>query len=237
MNGDNLNMQKVIGDLKKSIRDKQSELRQSEARIADQERQLQNLDVSLKERTDENRNLSMKLASEISTLESVEKKRDVEMTFHSDVLRKLQTSEDMKKELRTQMHKETLNRLQGHVAVFNQMTDKVKISMHISKGGALTGTNEDINEDISNKMVQLKKIQESFPFEKYEKMMSEIKSNGQLIEANKETETSISMAQKKGLDLDEKMERAKEKIRQLEESSEHDYSTASTVTCVEEEQN
>ena len=88
----------------------------------------------------------MKLASEISTLESVEKKRDVEMTFHSDVLRKLQTSEDMTKELRTQMHKETLNRLQGHVAVFNQMTDKVKISMHISKGGALTGTNEDINE-------------------------------------------------------------------------------------------
>ena len=55
MNGDNLNMQNVLGDLKKSIRDKQSELRQSEARIADQERQLQNLDVSLKERTDENR--------------------------------------------------------------------------------------------------------------------------------------------------------------------------------------
>ena len=55
MNGDNLNMQNVIGDLKKSIRDKKSELRQSETRIADQERQLQNLDVSLKERTDENR--------------------------------------------------------------------------------------------------------------------------------------------------------------------------------------
>ena len=47
----------------------------------------------------------------------------------------------------------------------------------------------------------------------------------------------LLQAQKKGLDLDEKMERAKEKIRQLEESSEHDYSTASTVTCVEEEQN
>ena len=51
-------------------------------------------------------------------------------------------------------------------------------------------------------MVQLKKIQETFPFEKYEQMMSEIKSNGQLIEANKETESSISMVSKFQLPLD-----------------------------------
>ncbi len=42
-------------------------------------------------------------------------------------------------------------------------------------------------------MEQLKKIQESAPLEKYEKIRSELKSDEHLIETSKETEIAISM--------------------------------------------
>ena len=88
--GDNLNMQNVVGDLRRSIQEKKSELYQCDSNIADHERQLQILDVSLNEKTEANRDLSTKLAGAISTLESVNKKRDDEMMLHSNLLRKLQ---------------------------------------------------------------------------------------------------------------------------------------------------
>ena len=88
--GDNLNMQNVVGDLRRSIQEKKSELYQCDSNIADHERQLQILDVSLNEKTEANGNLSTKLAGAISTLESVNKKRDDEMMLHSNLLRKLQ---------------------------------------------------------------------------------------------------------------------------------------------------
>ena len=44
-----------------------------------------------------------------------------------------------------------------------------------------------------NKMEQLKKIQESAPLEKYEKIRSELKSDEHLVEASKEIEIAISM--------------------------------------------
>ena len=44
-----------------------------------------------------------------------------------------------------------------------------------------------------NKMEQLKKIQESAPLEKYEKIRSELKSDEHLVEASKDTEIAISM--------------------------------------------
>ena len=50
--------------------------------------------------------------------------------------------------------------------------------------------------------------------------MSDLKSKEHLVEASKELENSISMAQKNELDLDEKIERVKEKIRQMEKSME-----------------
>ena len=61
-------------------------------------------------------------------------------------MRKLQTCEDIKKELRANIHRETLNRLNGHAAIFNQMTEKTKISMHLAKVGASSGTKDDLNE-------------------------------------------------------------------------------------------
>ena len=88
--GDNLNMQNVVGDLRRSIQEKKSELYQCDSNIADHERQVQILDVSLNEKTEANRDLSTKLAGAISTLESVNKKRDDEMMLHSNLLRKLQ---------------------------------------------------------------------------------------------------------------------------------------------------
>merc|ERR1712223_82618 len=123
MNGDNLNMQTVIEDLRKSIREKKSELYHCDANITDYERQKQILDVSMNEKTEVNRDLSTKLAGAMFTLESVNKKRDDERMLHSDLLRKLQTCEDIKKELRANIHRETLNRLNGHAAIFNQMTE------------------------------------------------------------------------------------------------------------------
>jgi len=215
---DNLSIQNVIGDLKKSLQDKRSELSQCVASISDFERQLQILDISLKEKIETNMISTTRLAGLFSSLETVEKKRDNEMRFHSNLLRKLQICEDIEKELRSKMHKETLNRLNNHVGVFNQMTEKSKISMHLGKGGEFTGTKEDIDEDMRNKMEQLKKIQESAPLEKYEKIRSELKSDEHLVEASKEIEIAISMAQKEELNLEEKVERAKEKIRQLERS-------------------
>ena len=44
-----------------------------------------------------------------------------------------------------------------------------------------------------NKMEQLKKIQESAPLEKYEKIRSELKSDEHLVEASKEIEIAISV--------------------------------------------
>ena len=84
--GENLNMQNVIEDLKKSIQEKRSEFCQ------------------------------------------------------------LETCKDVEKELRLKTHKETLNHLNGHIGIFNQMTEKSKISMHLGKGGVFSGTKEDINE-------------------------------------------------------------------------------------------
>merc|ERR1712080_176441 len=150
-------MQNVIGDLRKNIREKKSELYQSDAKIADYERQLQ-------------------------------------------------TCEDIKKELRSKTHKETLNRLYGLTSIFNQMTEKSKISMYLAKAGPSSGTKDDLNEDIRNKVEQLKEIQASAPLERYEEIMSELKSKEHLVEASKETEVSISMAQKRELDLEEKIE-------------------------------
>ena len=147
---DNLNIQNVIGDLKKSLQDKRSELNQCEASISDFERQLQILDISLKEKIETNMISTTRLAGLFSSLETVEKKRDNEMRFHSNLLRKLQICEDIEKELRSKMHKETLNRLNNHVGVFNQMTEKSKISMHLGKGGEFTGTKEDIDEGLDN---------------------------------------------------------------------------------------
>ena len=144
--GENLNMQNVIGDLKKSIQEKRSEFCQSEANISDHERQLQILDVSLKDKTEANMNMSTKLAGVMSTLETVEKKRNDEMNFHSNLLRKLETCKDVEKELRLKTHKETLNHLNGHIGIFNQMTEKSKISIHLGKGGVFSGTKEDIDE-------------------------------------------------------------------------------------------
>ena len=132
--GENLNIQNVIGDLKKSIQDKRSEQSQLEANISDHEKQLEVLDVSLKEKTETSMNLSTKLAGALSTLETVEKKRNDEMNYHSNLLRKLQTCKDMKKELRSKTHQETLNRLNGHIEIFNQMSEKAKISIHLGKG-------------------------------------------------------------------------------------------------------
>ena len=43
----------------------------------------------------------------------------------------------------------------------------------------------DINEDMRNKREQLRKIQESTPLEKYEKIRSQLKSDEHLIEASK----------------------------------------------------
>merc|ERR1712179_159669 len=169
-------MQTVIEDLRKSIREKKSELLQCDANITDYERQKQILDVSMNEKTEVNRDLSTKLAGAMSTLESVNKKRDDEMKLHSDLLRKLQTCEDIKKELRSNIHRETLNRLNGHAAIFNQMTEKSKISMHLAKVGASSGTKDDLNEDIRNKMKQLKEIQVSTPHERFEGIMSDLKS-------------------------------------------------------------
>ena len=88
--GDNLNMQNVIGDLKKNIQEKKAELYQIDSNITDYERQLEILDVSIKEKTEVNRDMSTKLAGAMSTLESVIKKRDDEMMLHSNLLRKLQ---------------------------------------------------------------------------------------------------------------------------------------------------
>ena len=147
---DNLSIQNVIGDLKKSLQDKRSELSQCVASISDFERQLQILDISLKEKIETNMILTTRLAGLFSSLETVEKKRDNEMRFHSNLLRKLQICEDIEKELRSKMHKETLNRLNNHVGVFNQMTEKSKISMHLGKGGEFTGTKEDIDEGLDN---------------------------------------------------------------------------------------
>jgi len=209
-------MQTVIEDLRKSIREKKSELYHCDANITDYERQKQILDVSMNEKTEVNRDLSTKLAGAMSTLESVNKKRDDEMMLHSDLLRKLQTCEDIKKELRANIHRETLNRLNGHAAIFNQMTEKTKISMHLAKVGASSGTKDDLNEDIRNKMQQLKEIEVSTPHERFEEIMSELKSKEHLVEASKETEASISMAQKRELNLDEKTERIKQKICQME---------------------
>jgi soluble cytochrome b562 len=144
--GENLNMQNVIGDLKKSIQEKKFELCQSEANTSDYERQLQILDVSLKDKTETNMNMSTKLAGVMSTLETVEKKRNDEMNFHSNLLRKLETCKDVEKELRLKTHKETLNHLNGHIGIFNQMTEKSKISIHLGKGGVFSGTKEDIDE-------------------------------------------------------------------------------------------
>jgi len=109
------------------------------------------------------------------------------------------------------------------------MTEKSKISMYLAKAGPSTGTKDDLNEDIRNKVEQLKEIQASVPLERYEKIMSELKSMEHLVEASKETEVSISMAQKTGLDLDEKIERAREKIRQMEKSMEVDYQNNETL--------
>lgn len=215
---DNLNIQNVIVDLKKSLQDKRSELSQCVSSISDFERQLQILDISLKDKIETNMISTTRLAGLFSSLETVEKKRDNEMRFHSNLLRKLQICADIEKELRFKMHKETLNRLNNHIGIFNQMTEKSKISMHLGKGGEFTGTKEDIAEDMRNKMEQLKKIQESAPLERYEKIRSELKSDEHLVEASKETEIAISMAQKEELNLEEKVERAKEKIRQLERS-------------------
>ena len=147
---DNLNIQNVIGDLKKSLQDKRSELSQFEASISDFERQLQILDISLKEKIETNMILTTRLAGFFSSLETVEKKRDNEMRFHSNLLRKLQICEDIEKELRSKMHKETLNRLNNHVGIFNQMTERSKISVHLGKGGEFTGTKEDIDEGLYN---------------------------------------------------------------------------------------
>ena len=147
---DNLNIQNVIGDLKKSLQDKRSELSQCVASISDFERQLQILDNSLKEKIETNMILTTRLAGLFSSLETVEKKRDNEMRFHSNLLRKLQICKDIEKELRSKMHKETLNRLNNHVGVFNQMTEKSKISIYLGKGGEFTGTKEDIDEGLYN---------------------------------------------------------------------------------------
>ena len=144
--GENLNMQNIIGDLKKSIQEKRSEFCQSEANISDNERQLQILDVSLKDKTETNMSMSTKLAGVMSTLETVEKKRNDEMNLHSNLLRKLETCKDIEKDLRLKTHKETLNRLNGHIGIFNQMTEKSKISIHLGKGGVFSGTKEDIDE-------------------------------------------------------------------------------------------
>merc|ERR1712168_786260 len=102
---------------------------------------------------------------------------------------------------------ETLNRLKGHTSIFNQMTEKSKVSKYLEKTGASNGTKDDLNEDIRNKLEQLREIQASAPLEKYEKIMSELKSKEHLVEANKETEVLISKAQESELDLDEKIER------------------------------
>jgi len=87
MEGDNLNMQNVIGDLKKNIQEKKYELYRFDANIADHERKLQILDVSIKEKTETKRDLSTKLAGATSTLESVNKRRDDKMMLHSNLLR------------------------------------------------------------------------------------------------------------------------------------------------------
>merc|ERR1712223_24334 len=213
-------MQNVVGDLKRSIQEKKSELYQCDSNIADHERQLQILDVSLNEKTEANRDLSTKLAGAISTLESVNKKRDDEMMLHSNLLRKLQTTEDTKKELRSKTQEETLNYFNGHTTIFSQMTEKSKLSKYLAKTGTSSGTKDDLKEDINNKVKQLKEIQASTPLEKYDEIMSDLKSMEHLVEASKELENSISMAQKNGLDLDEKIERVKEKIRQMEKSME-----------------
>merc|ERR1719462_768383 len=174
----------------------------------------------MNEKTEVNRDMSTKLAGATSTLESVIKKRDEEMMLHSNLLRKLQTGEDIKKELRSKTHRETLDRLNGHTSIFNQMTEKSKLTKYLEKTGASNGTKDDLNEDIRNKHEQLKEIQASTPLEKYEKVMSDLKSKEHLVEASKEIEVSISKAQKIELDLDEKIERMKEKIRQVEKSME-----------------
>jgi predicted RNase H-like nuclease (RuvC/YqgF family) len=147
---ENLNIQNVIGDLKKSLQDKRSELSQCEAIISDFERQLQILDISLKEKIETNMILTTRLAGLFSSLETVEKKRDNDMRFHSNFLRKLQICDDIEKELRSKMHRETLNRLNNHIGIFNQMTEKSKISMHLGKGGEFIGTKEDIDEGLDN---------------------------------------------------------------------------------------
>jgi len=213
-------MQNVVGDLRRSIQEKKSELYQCDSNIADHERQLQILDASLNEKTEANRDLSTKLAGAISTLESVNKKRDDEMMLHSNLLRKLQTTEDTKKELRSKTQEETLNYFNGHTTIFSQMTEKSKLSKYLAKTGTSSGTKDDLKEDINNKVKQLKEIQASTPLEKYEEIMSDLKSKEHLVEASKEIEVSISKAQKIELDLDEKIERMKEKIRQVEKSME-----------------
>ena len=90
------------------------------------------------------------------------------------------------------------------------MTEKSKLTKYLEKTGASNGTKDDLNEDIQNKLEQLKEIQASTPLEKYEEVMSDLKSKEHLVEASKELENSISMAQKNELDLDEKIERVKE---------------------------
>merc|ERR1712223_627189 len=165
-------MQNVVGDLRRSIQEKKSKLYQCDSNIADHERQLQILDVSLNEKTEAKRDLSTKLAGAISTLESVNKKRDDEMMLHSNLLRKLQTTEDTKKELRSKTQEETLNYFNGHTTIFSQMTEKSKLSKYLAKTGTSSGTKEDIN----NKVKQLKEIKSSTPLEKYEEIMSDLKS-------------------------------------------------------------
>merc|ERR1712200_20705 len=127
---------------------------------------------------------------------------------------------DTKKELRSKTQEETLNYFNEHTTIFSQMTEKSKLSKYLAKTGTSSGTKDDLKEDINNKVKQLKEIQASTPSEKYEEIMSDLKSKGHLVEASKEIEVSISKAQKIELDLDEKIERMKEKIRQVKKSME-----------------
>ena len=207
-------LRNAVGDLTKNVQTKKNEGKALESKIVQLERQLKEVvEPTLKEKIEQCSSASSKVAEAGAALDSKEKKRDEEMDQHSHALLNLKKCDRQEKDVKEKMHLETIRRFAGHTIIFNKLKYNAKTAVLLRTGGNADELKEAENAKHKEYLAELKaKIEEAR--QKRDDLLARNKSREELASRNVgEIETAISKGQKEALNLEEREEKAMEKLR------------------------
>lgn len=228
MNGDNdgpkLNLRCAVTQLQKNISEKTTELAQLENAIIEAEQRNANVDKRLDNLAENHLMLSMREAEAKAAVEALENERDDVMELHTQALYDLQYHEEMIEKLKDEIHEATLEGLKESSDVFQTFIEHASVSNQLSDGQSVESTKKDLEEKIAAQTQNLASVENANEELKNELVTLEDRSKSMDMEEKnlnqQALEDQMAKIQKEELEVNEKIQRLEEEIRQQSASNE-----------------